>query len=158
MKLWTLPEAVPLRCYIWSTARGCRHLMHTVCWRAEGLAAAPPSWQQRAHQCPPALRRHVLRRALQDASFVVREMHQAVSDAAQQYDAGGPGPLRTPGEAWHGRQCLSIMFQTCTNVVVGHAGTDPVAGRTQPPFSPPTCSRTGKLCACAWCVCVQARA
>jgi hypothetical protein len=34
---------------------------------------------------------------LQDAGYVVREMHQAVAEAAQQYEAAGPGPLKAAG-------------------------------------------------------------
>ena len=34
---------------------------------------------------------------LQDAGYVVREMHQAVAEAAQQYEATGPGPLKAAG-------------------------------------------------------------
>lgn len=34
---------------------------------------------------------------LQDASYVVREMYEAVAAAAQQYEASGPGPNPSPG-------------------------------------------------------------
>ena len=34
---------------------------------------------------------------LQDAGYVVREMHQAVGEAAQQYEATGPGPMKAAG-------------------------------------------------------------
>ena len=34
---------------------------------------------------------------LQDAGYVVREMHQAVAEAAQQYEAAGPGALKAAG-------------------------------------------------------------
>ncbi len=34
---------------------------------------------------------------MQDAGYVVREMYEAVAEAAKHYEASGPSPPRTPG-------------------------------------------------------------
>lgn len=63
--------------------------MQLNCERSSGRATCPAS----PHRCL-----HCLPCCPQDASYVVRELFEAVAEAAQQYEASGPGPLRVPGE------------------------------------------------------------
>lgn len=66
--------------------------------------------------------------AFRDAGYVVREMHQAAAEAAQQYEASGPGPIRVPGQGvnledsfarlYLGRLCAYVVHsdQSATDV------------------------------------------
>ncbi|PSC76102.1 short-chain dehydrogenase [Micractinium conductrix] len=57
--------------------------------------------------------------AFRDASYVVRELFEAVAEAAQQYEASGPGPLRVPGQGVNLEDDFGRLYlaRLCANVV-----------------------------------------
>ncbi|KAL4422766.1 hypothetical protein ABPG75_008963 [Micractinium tetrahymenae] len=73
--------------------------------------------------------------AFRDAGYVVREMYEAVAEAAQQYEASGPSPPRMPGQGVNLEDSFARLYlsRLCAAVVQSDQSATDVA-RDGAPF------------------------